>query len=221
MDPLLFQIIIAANAFLLGAVLVLAVQHARAHFRGEKPELTAQKGAVAPQLRQQLLAQAQERYNTVVAKSAETLASNLNQTTAELTQTLTEVGTNILEQETKAFGEKLTSLRQTSESMIDGANGTIAQQKAQVEAEIAQYKMQLEQDMAARLNQKEQMMAAELTAQKQQLIAALDSKLTDTISAFLAETLGNEVDLGAQAPYLVAMLEERKAELIDGVNREA
>ena len=81
--------------------------------------------------------------------------------------------------------------------------------------------MQLEQDMAARLNQKEQMMAAELTAQKQQLIAALDSKLTDTISAFLAETLGNAVDLGAQAPYLVAMLEERKAELIDGVNREA
>jgi hypothetical protein len=90
-----------------------------------------------------------------------------------------------------------------------------------VEAELTQYKQTLEQDMAAKILAREQAMTSELSAQKQQLIAALDSRLTDTISAFLTETLGNEVDLGAQAPYLVAMLEERKAELLKGVQDDA
>lgn len=223
MSPLLFQIIIAINAFLLGIVLVLGIQHARAHFKGQKPALPNQgtQAAMAPQLRQQLLTQAQQRYNAVLENSAVTLQQNLNATTSELTQTMTEIGSNILEQEMKLFGEKLASIRQASQSMLDGANGTIVQQQAAVEAELTQYKQTLEQDMAAKILAREQAMTSELSAQKQQLIAALDSRLTDTISAFLTETLGNEVDLGAQAPYLVAMLEERKAELLKGVQDDA
>lgn len=223
MSPLLFQIIIAANAFLVGIVSILAVQHGRAHFKGKKPELPSQSGtaSTAPQLRQQIMAKAQERYNTVLEQSAATLSENLNATTAELTSTLTEIGSNILEQEIKLFGEKLASLRQSSEHMLDGANGTIAKQQADVEAELQQYKAKLEQDMAAKMTAREQAMNADLAAQKQQMVAALDTKLSDAVSAFLTETLGNEVDLGAQTPYLLQTLEERKKELLGEVHDEA
>lgn len=222
MNPLLFQIIIAVNAFLVGVVFILAIQHGRAHLKGKKPELPNQStAATAPQLRQQILAQAQQRYNEVLEQSAATLSENLSATTAELTSTLTEIGSNILDQETKLFGEKLASLRQSSEHMLDGANGTIAQQQAAVQAELEQYKQRLEQDMTAKMSAKEQALGAELAAQKQQLVAALDTKLSDAVSAFLAETLGNEVDLGAQTPYLLQTLEERKHELVQEINDEA
>jgi hypothetical protein len=105
--------------------------------------------------------------------------------------------------------------------MLDNANGTIASQQATVESELQQYKAKMEQDMATKFAEREQAMAAKLAMQKQQLVAALDSRLTDTIGAFLAETLGNEVDLGAQAPYLVAMLEEHKNELLQGIQNDA
>ena len=45
------------------------------------------------------------------------------------------------------------------------------------------------------------------------LIAKFDAKLSDVISNYLMETLGNAVDLGAQGPYLFRMLEEHKSEL--------
>lgn len=219
MDPLLFQLIIAINSLLIGVVLVLGVQHARAHFRPQKPALPTQ--TATPQLRQQLMAKAEERYNSVLEQSAATLERNLNATTGELTRTLTEIGSDILDKETRLFGEKLTSLRQASQNMLDSANGSIAKQQAEVEAELQNYKTKLEQDMASKMNKREAEMTAELNAQKEELIASLDSKLTDTISAFLTETLGKEVDLGAQGPYLVAMLEERKDDLIKGVRDEA
>ena len=66
MDSMLVQIIIGVNLFLLGGVMVLAIQHARAHFRPQKPAPGQQSTSVAPQLRQQLMTQAQERYNAVL-----------------------------------------------------------------------------------------------------------------------------------------------------------
>ena len=45
------------------------------------------------------------------------------------------------------------------------------------------------------------------------LMAKFDVKLADVVSNYLTETLGNDVDLGAQGPYLFRMLEEHKSEL--------
>jgi hypothetical protein len=51
------------------------------------------------------------------------------------------------------------------------------------------------------------------------LAAQLEEKLSDAVSSFLLEALQHSVDLGAQAQYLTTVLEEHKAELIEGVKR--
>lgn len=63
-------------------------------------------------------------------------------------------------------------------------------------------------------------MTAEIATEKEQLIALIDQRLGESVTAFLAETLKHNVDLGAQSPYLTAMLEEHKAELKAEVTSE-
>ena len=49
-----------------------------------------------------------------------------------------------------------------------------------------------------------------ILAEKKQIMARIDTKLSDSVASFLLETLGHEVDLGAQQTYLTKMLEEHK-----------
>ena len=57
-------------------------------------------------------------------------------------------------------------------------------------------------------------------AEKQQLIAQIDTKLADAVTSFLVETLGHNVDLGAQSDYLISVLDEHKAEFTKRVTDE-
>ena len=53
----------------------------------------------------------------------------------------------------------------------------------------------------------------ELKKHEARLIAQFDNKVSDVVSQYLTETLGNDVDLGAQGPYLFRMLSEHKDEI--------
>ena len=64
-------------------------------------------------------------------------------------------------------------------------------------------------------------MTEEITNEKEKLIQQIDTRLADAVTSFLIETLGHNVDLGAQNKYLIEMLEEHKPELIKGVKDEA
>ena len=56
-------------------------------------------------------------------------------------------------------------------------------------------------------------MQADIKRQQAQVMAKFDAKLSDVVSSYLTETLGNDVDLGAQSRYLFRMLDEHKDEL--------
>ena len=58
----------------------------------------------------------------------------------------------------------------------------------------------------------------EMETKKQFMATQLDTKLADAIGSFLTETLGKNVDLGAQGAYLTAMLEAHKEELKNEVS---
>jgi F0F1-type ATP synthase membrane subunit b/b' len=63
-------------------------------------------------------------------------------------------------------------------------------------------------------------MEQEIAAEKQRLVRQIDAKLADAVGSFLLETLRHNVDLGSQKDYLVAMLEEHKADFIKEVGDE-
>lgn len=94
-------------------------------------------------------------------------------------------------------------------------------ESALTERQVSLAKIQTELDttLAARREQLETELAAEMQKKRDFLTRQLDTKLTDAVSSFLLEALGHHIDLGAQAPYLTALLEEHKAELVNGMER--
>jgi F0F1-type ATP synthase membrane subunit b/b' len=54
---------------------------------------------------------------------------------------------------------------------------------------------------------------AQVKAEEEKLMDQFGAKLSDTVAAYLIESLGNNVDLGAQSQYIFDVLNEHKAEL--------
>lgn len=93
------------------------------------------------------------------------------------------------------------------------------------EQRIAEIQSELENDLVSRqtaqaaLQQKfEDQLAVDIEAKKEFLIKQIDTKLTDAVTSLLIESLGNNIDLGAQGPYLTSLLEAHKDEIKNGVN---
>jgi hypothetical protein len=95
---------------------------------------------------------------------------------------------------TGQYQETLTGLREAAVAPLTHLNDLADQQKAalsqQLQSETKRHKRH-----------------------QGRLVATFDAKLSDVVSNYLIETLGSDVDLGAQGPYLFRMLEEHKDEL--------
>lgn len=89
----------------------------------------------------------------------------------------------------------------------------LAQHQAELNAELVALQTQHAQRQAALEAKLEQ----DIATQRERAAKQIETKIGDTIAAFLTETLGHNVDLGAQTPYLIATLEEHKQELMSEV----
>jgi len=201
------DIFLMANALVIGALLVLAAQHAYAHFH-PRPETKVvphgpQNAHIPADVRQRLIEAAEANYQNVLNKAAADLEHDLNLTAGKLNEQLSAVGSTIVQTEMKRNQSQL-------DNVINLVDKKLAAQEAELEASL----IKSTDEMQARLSE-------EFAAEKQRLAGQLDTKLADAVTAFLLETLGHEVDLGAQSEYLVATLEAHKAELIKGVTDES
>lgn len=202
MDPL--QLFLFVNVFIVGALTALALQYAYAHFRPHKhkddgPHPAKQTVSLSPAMREHLIEQAQTNFQAVLNRSATELGHNLKDTTIELNKELEKLGDQIINDEMKRYQADLEKLRQAAEATISGAQDQIDSHQTDLKAKLAE----------------------EIATEKERMIKQIDTKLADAVMSFLMETLQHNVDLGAQTPYLTAMLEEHKAELTKGVSDEA
>ncbi len=90
----------------------------------------------------------------------------------------------------------------------------LAQHQAEVETRLSSLQAEVESNLAERRAQAEAKLSEEINTEKQRLIGQVETRLADAVASFLSETLGHNVDLGAQSSYMTAMLEEHKAELL-------
>jgi hypothetical protein len=201
------DIFLVVNILVIGALLTLAAQHAYAHFRPRreiKPTTHGNQNAHIPaDVRQHLIEAAEANYQNVLNKAAVDLQRDLETTAAKLNEQLGAVGGTIIQEELKK-----------NQTQMDATAGVVSKKLAAQEAELESSLIKSTEEMQARL-------AEELANEKQRLAQLLDTKLADAVASFLVETLGKEVDLGAQAAYLTSMLEAHKDELIKGVTDEA
>lgn len=203
------QIFLLVNVFVIGAATALAIQHAYAYFNPPKPE---PKKPVRPDtpvpraVREQLLAEATDRYQRAIESAGNELTDNLKTTTKQLDTQLAKLGNEIINEEMKRYREVLDELREQTKITIGNAQTTVADHQAELEKNFADRKAELEEKLDR-----------DIAARKEQLISELDTKLADAVTSFLIETMGHNIDLGAQVPYLLATLDEHKEEIIQGV----
>lgn len=195
------QLFLLVNVFIIGALSATAIRHAWAHFRPRpvKPEKPAvQSLHLPPELKEHLIQKAQSEFEKVLERSVDELQSDLSKTATELNAQLEKLGTQVVKTETDRYTTMLESLRTQVQTVITTAQSDIDDHQA---------------DLKSKLTEK-------VAAEQQRLVEQIDTKLSDAVSSFLTETLQHNVDLGAQVPYMLATLEEHKAELIKGINDE-
>ncbi len=293
------QLFLLINVFVIGVVLAFAFQHARAHFKPDKPEREVKKHLPLLPLdtRQRIIEEAEEDYQKVLHRAALELEKNLEATTGRLNAQLDKMGGGIVEDEMQRYKEGLDELRKETAQSIGSAQAEIeshqtelraklAQRQAEMDAKLAERQAELEANLAARttemeaefkarqaeyikkqeeieaqlaqhqaelkaaLNEREiklsqhqaelddqlvesqkkhaekqaqleEKLEQEMAAKREAFARQLDTKVGDTIAAFLTETLGHNVDLGAQTAYLTGVLEDNKDELIRSIRDDA
>jgi F0F1-type ATP synthase membrane subunit b/b' len=215
MNSLFLQIFILVNVFLIGALTMVAIRHALAHFKphdhdAEKTRPAHETVQLSHAIKERLMKQAEAKLQTVLDRSAVQLERSLTETTGRLDRQLERLGSKIISDEMARYNKALDDLQAHTQLSISGA-----------QAEISQHQDDLKEKLAGRQAELEAKLTADMAAEKERLVAELDTKLADAVTSFLLETMTHEVDLGAQNAYIVKMLDEHKDEITKGVKSEA
>jgi len=200
----MLQAFLYVNFLLIGAMAVLAVQHAYAHFKphehdAEHHHPQPEGGHLPPAIRQQLLADAQKDFESVLRRSATELQQDLGSSAESIKKQLDAFSNETIKQELANYHAKIAELEKQTETVVNGMHQEITSHQ---------------EDLKAKLTES-------IEAEKQRLVQQIDTKLADAVASFLSETLQHNVDLGAQAPYLMSVLEEHKVELAKEIAGEA
>ena len=212
------QVFLMVNAFLLGVVLTLAVQYGLAHKRSQKAAARPPADKTAPvpaAVRERIAKQAETNFQGIVNRSALQLQHDLGMTGTQLNKLLEKFGSEVLDDEMRLFRENVAGIRASTQGSLGAAEENITQQQTAILQNLAKRQTELDTRMSQRQTELETELEQSFAAQKEDLVKRLNEKMNDAVLAFLLETLGHEVDLGAQADYLVATLEANKSELMD------
>ena len=217
MDSSFLQIFLLINVFLIGALTVMAIRHAYAHFKPHTHDAdhirrtaATQQSQLSPAVKERLMKAAEAKLEASLERSTVQFEKSLQETTARLDRQLERLGTKIISDEMARYNKALEDLQAHTEISIGGAQSEIVKHQEDLKAKLNDRQAELEAQLVQ-----------EIDLKKEQLAQELDTKLGDAVASFLIETLGHEVDLGAQSAYLTKMLDEHKEEITKGIKREA
>jgi hypothetical protein len=125
-----------------------------------------------------------------------------------------------LERELAEIQANYTKRQSALEAELAEKESTLAATLKERESALATHQAELENDLVGRQklfadkqSELEQRLDAEMTKRREAYTQMIDTSLNDAVIAFLSETLGQHVDLGAQVPHLIAELDAHKDEL--------
>lgn len=211
MSLTLLQIFLFTNVLIIGALTAVGIKHAIAHFKSQpedhKPAHPVDKGAKLPrEVKEHLLKTAQTNFQKVLDHSVVELQRDLKVTAVQLNRRLDKLGMKMIDDEMQLYHTSLEEMRKQAEANIMTTQTEINTHQADIKVKLAEHQAKLESEMKQ-----------QIAAEKKLLAEQIDTKLADAVASFLTETLGHNVDLGAQSTYLTAMLDQHKQEIIKGV----
>jgi hypothetical protein len=199
-----FEIFIFLDVFAIGVLVAIAFRHGREHYRPassepEKPRLPAGDDHLPADIKEQMIQTSQDRFKTVMNRSANLLQHDLETTAEEISALVKRLATEVVSDELGRYRDELNRLQKQAQGDMGQINQAVVAHEAEIKAKIDH----------------------ELQAEKLRLVKQIDTKLADAVGSFLLETLGHNVDLGSQSTYLLALLEEHKADFIKEVSGES
>ena len=209
MDNTLLLTFLLVNALLIGALATVAIQHAIAHFRpheADKKQPPKPAVSLPPAVKEKLLLAAEANFQKMLDHSASELQRDLKATTTQMNTSLQKLAADIINDEMKRYRQSLDELRAQTEMTIGGAQKEVESHQADLEVKFAERQKELQAKLEA-----------DIEAERQVLIQQIDTKLSDAVASFLIDTLGHDVDLGAQSAYLTKLLDEHKDDFKQGV----
>ncbi len=219
MEVGILQLFLLLNIFAIGALSTAAAWYAIEHRQTQKNKgrQAAAGMHISADERQRLVKAAEENLQTVLRRSVAQMEHDLDSTGAQLNKLLNKLGADIVDDEMKLFRSKLAEIRSATEEAVGDASSDIAKEQAAVRAELQKQQLAIEKRLSEEQARREADLQQTIAGEKERLLAQIDTKLGDAVTSFLVDTLGHNVDLGAQNEYLLALLEEHKAELKQGV----
>lgn len=203
-ESTIFLILLSANVGLIGVLGVLALQHARAHVKQKKETREALR--LPPATREKLLAESEKQFENILARSRRDLEQELAGTGDKLSTQLDKMGSQIIAEEMVEYRGAISRLEDEATAAIEKTNQESAAAEDKIEDLVESKRAELEAKLAEEIAQK-----------KQEIINKIEVGLSDAVMSLLLETLGHNIDLGAQEKYLLETLEAHKEELKQGV----
>lgn len=141
------------------------------------------------------LAEVQRRADTqleaAVAQAAQQLQQSVAQGVQQLAGHVTNMTSTTLAQEFEKYQLSLEELRKTTISQFSSLQQNLQKQEA---------------EMLKKLD-------AEITAERERRLTQLTTRMNDVVASYLAESLGNNVDLGSQTAYILETLQRHKEDI--------
>lgn len=237
----ILQLILIGNVFILGAVVAVGVRayldhkHPRTHSGIMNTELTSQLGEDA----ERAMKSAFEAASASLTNNLNTTASDLNRELASFGSSIIEEEMRLFRDNLERIRAKTEREVGSTHGQIAARQSTLEVELAQRRNELEQHLAaqqhtlessltQLQSNIERTLGQRKQAFASaqsereksldasldeEIAKERAALITRIDTRLNDAMSSFLLETLGSDIDLGAQMPYILRQLESQKDEL--------
>ena len=139
----------------------------------------------------ELEAKLKAAYEAEITKSTQVFAVDLQGTSTRLSEQVSRLTTQVIEEELGAYQSTLEELRKV-------AAGTMEQIRSSVESQRLELRTSMEADIAT---------------ERERLITKFESKMGDIVASYITESLGGGIDLGTQMNYIVASLEAHKDDI--------
>lgn len=194
-----FQVLVIIGLVAMGAITIVSLvwafylgaelrnRPAPKHYRVEieSPEVFSPEELVT------ISKEARESMRVVVDRAANELGQSLTATVASLTTKTADMANITLAQEFEKYQVSLAALRDETIKEFNELQGQLDKRR---------------EELAEK-------MEADVQHDRTERMDAFNARLGDVVSSYLVETLDKGVDLGAQAGYIVRMLEEHKEDI--------
>lgn len=152
--------------------------------------------------------------------SEEFLGQLRNQAQLQLNNTVKAMDQNLQEALQASHQKLLTDVEGEAAKIINGELEQYRQTIAEARTSAANVSKEAEKQLVEAKESIQKEAQAAIHEEKQQLLEKLDNKLSDIITHYLVEALGEHVDLGSQKDYILSQLEAHKEEIKQDINDE-